>query len=517
MGLGKDLQGMAHKIDPTPNKGKAGLGLGQDHPQESFGIPKYNLQPDTAILTHDHAVLSFEEMEWWRIMEQRKPAKLLRSKFLPQDDILVALRAARELGQSWTVNEVNSSRTSMTNQDQTATASDSSQKGGWLSPLQDVDQQASGCGQEHVNSPGASVSSPRSAGTSPGAAPSSPVAASDSVQSAAPASEAEADSSRATAISPETFCLHQRPCVAPQGRDPSPSFWHMASLDSAFSICSSAKTSPSQEGADSNAATLCLLDLSCHDCGAAQYVLTHAGVKVQSAQLMPSEAAQKLKADASNADTDIHMLALTANMDLDLQPLPAASTQTAPAKTESAISAVAGTTQVEPKTAVTHAEALVSPSAVASATVAAQSTRSVTAATSAAAPIIATHSLQSYEALKPDLKPTDVVIGNLSPLHVQPGQQAASNGGAASRGNLEGQTGGANGQGLPFKRDSDGALGVMEAEYSREYRTRLLWECAMALFCLQPGECELALVFTHLPVCFTGFLAPDVGIGVHRL
>jgi len=131
MGLGKDLQGMAHKLDPTPNKGKAGLGLGQEHPQESFGIPKYNSQPDTAILTHDHAVLSFEEMEWWRIMEQRKPAKLLRSKFLPQDDILVALRSARELGQSWIETQVNSSKISMPNQNQTATASNSSQKG-WL-------------------------------------------------------------------------------------------------------------------------------------------------------------------------------------------------------------------------------------------------------------------------------------------------------------------------------------------------------------------------------------------------
>jgi len=507
MGLGKDLQGMAHKLDPTPNKGKAGLGLGQDHPQESFGIPKYNPQPDTAILTHDHAVLSFEEMEWWRIMEQRKPAKLLRSKFLPQD-MLVALRSARELGQDWTVSQVNNGKISMPDQDRAATAYNSSQMGGWLSPLKEVHQQASGYGQEHVNSPGASVSSPRPAETSPGAAPSSPVAAPGNVQSAAPASEAKAESPRAAAISPETFCLHQGPCVAPQGRDPSPSFWYMASLDSAFSICSSATTSANQEGGDSNAATLCLLDLSCHDCGAAQYVLTHAGVKVQSAQLMPSEAAQKLKADASNADTDIPIL--------DMQPLPAASTQATAAKTEQAIPAVAGTTRTEPKTAVTHTEALVGASAVTSEPVAVQSSRPITAAIPAAAPIPVTYSLQSYDALKPDLKPANLVIGNLSPLHVQPGQQAASTGGGASKGNLEGQTGGVNGQGLPLKGDSNGALGVMEAEYSREYRARLLWECAMALSCLQPGECRLALVFTHLHLCFTGVLAPQVGIDAHR-
>ena len=515
MGLGKDLQGMAHKLDPTPNKGKAGLGLGQDHPQESFEIPKYNPQPDTAILTHDHAVLSFEEMKWWRIMEQRKPAKLLRSKFLPQDDILVALRSARELGQTWIESQVNSSKTSVPNQDQAATASDGSQKGGWLSPLKVVDQRASGYYQEHANSPGASVSSPKPAGTSPGAAPSSSVAVSDSVESAAPGSEAEAECPRATAISPETFCLHQGPCVAPQGHDPSPSFLHMASLDSAFSICSSAKTPPNQ--GDSNAAMLCLLDLSCHDCGATQYVLTHGGVKVQSAQLMPSEAAQKLKADASNADTDVQILDLTANMDLDLQPLPAASTRTASAKTEPAISAVAGTTHAEPASATTHAEALIGPSAVKSEPVVVQSTRSVTAAISAAAPVPVTHSLPSYEALKPDLKPANLVIGSLSPLHCQPGQQAAFTGGGASKGNLEGQTGGVNGQGLPLKGDSNGALGVMEAEYSREYRARLLWECAMALSCLQPGECELALVvLTQLHVCFIGCIAPQIDIGAHR-
>lgn len=515
MGLGKDLQGMAHKLDSTANKGKAGLGLGQDHPKESFGTPKYTPQPDTAILTHDHAVLSFEEMEWWRIMEQRKPAKLLRSKFLPQDDILVALRSARELGQSWTVTEVNSSKISMPNQAQTAMASDSSQKGGGLSRLRDVDQQASGCGQEHVNSPGASMSSPRSAGTSPGAAPSSLVAASDRVQSAAPGSEAEAECPRATAIKPETFCLHQGPCVAPQGHDPSPSFWHMASLDSAFSICSSAATEPNQDVSHSNAATLCLLDLSCH-CGAAQYVLTHGGVKVQSAQLMPSEAAQKLKADASNADTDVRMLALTAETDLDLQPLPAAVTQAAAAKTEPAVSAVAGTIETEPKTAVTHAEALISPSAVTSEYAAVQSARPTTAAISAAAPVTVKHSLPSYEALKPDLKPVNLVIGNLSPLHCQPGQQAASHGGSAPKGHLEGHTGGVNGQGLPVKGDSNGALGVMEAEYGRGYRARLLWECAMALSCLQPGECKLALVLTCLHVCFTEPIAPQSGTGAHR-
>ncbi|KAL0044230.1 hypothetical protein WJX82_005654 [Trebouxia sp. C0006] len=129
------------------------------------------------------------------------------------------------------------------------------------------------------------------------------------------------------------------------------------------------------------------------------------------------------------------------------------------------------------------------------------STRSVTAAISAAAPVPVTHSLPSYEALKPDLKPANLVIGSLSPLHCQPGQQAASTGGGASKGNLEGQTGGVNGQGLPLKGDSNGALGVMEAEYSREYRARLLWECAMALSCLQPGGAFVV----QLPDCLTTF------------
>ena len=238
----------------------------------------------------------------------------------------------------------------------------------------------------------------------------------------------------------------------------------------------------------------------------------HSGLKVQSAQLMPNEAAQKLKADVSNTNTEVLIMAPIANRDPDLQPLPAASTQAAAAKTEQAVSAVAGTAQTEQKSAVTHAEALIGPSVVTSEPVAVQSSRSVTAAISAAAPIPVAHSLPSYQALKPGLKPANLVIGDLTPLHCQPGQQAASSGGSAPKGNLEGQTGGANGQGLPFKGDCDEALGVMEAEYSRGYRTRLLWECAMALSCLQPGERTLALVtLTHLHVC-TQALMPTPNI-----
>ncbi len=284
MGLGRELQGIAHKLDPTPNKGKAGLGLGQNHPQEAFSVPKYSPQPDTAILTNDHAVLSFEEMEWWRIMEQRKPAKLLRSKFLPQDDILVALRSARELSQAWLAHLVVSNDSALSHQAISSEA-DALQKGGWQSPLREAGHLITGSTQDTPHSPGA-------ASNSPGAATS--------------ASEAVAKCSEAVCKGPEGFCLHQGPCMAPHGGDSSSGFWQMASLDSAFSICSSLASSAGQNTHDSSAATLCALDLSFKDCGATEFVLSHSGVKVQSAQLIASKSAQKLMDSHSSADTTVY-------------------------------------------------------------------------------------------------------------------------------------------------------------------------------------------------------------------
>lgn len=98
-GLGKDEQGMAQSLSAMGNKGKAGLGLDSSAPHGISGAASYALQPDAALLINSEPALTMQEMEWWRIMEQRRPKKLLRSKFLPQDDTLLALRSAREQAQ----------------------------------------------------------------------------------------------------------------------------------------------------------------------------------------------------------------------------------------------------------------------------------------------------------------------------------------------------------------------------------------------------------------------------------
>lgn len=87
---------MAESLGATGNKGRAGLGLDPATPQGSSAAASYALQPDPAALVNEEPPLTMQEMEWWRIMQQRKPRMLLRSKFLPQDDTLLALRSARE-------------------------------------------------------------------------------------------------------------------------------------------------------------------------------------------------------------------------------------------------------------------------------------------------------------------------------------------------------------------------------------------------------------------------------------
>ena len=88
---------MPQSLSATGNKGRAGLGMAS--PQGSSPAASYALQPDSAMLVNDEPVLTMQEMEWWRIMGQREPKKLLRSKFLPQDDVLLSLRTAREQAQ----------------------------------------------------------------------------------------------------------------------------------------------------------------------------------------------------------------------------------------------------------------------------------------------------------------------------------------------------------------------------------------------------------------------------------
>ena len=505
MGLGKDLQGMANKIEATANKGKSGLGLGGTHPLTPSTTPDYTPQPDTAILTHDHAALSFEEMEWWRIMEQRKPAKLLRSKFLPKDDILLAVRTAREMSHAWHSHQVNKLEVTMPNQ-ATPDGVVSSADGGRAIPLLIQTPESSGA------SPSADVMSggPGAMLGSPGAAPNSP----------------------------EAFCLHQAPCVSPQDVQHSGSFWNIASLDSAFNICSS--LAAMQQSSNSPDADLCLLDLSMSDCGATEYVLTHGGVRVQSAQVMPGEAAEKLQSSASNvagvvqplsanasAESDDSATQAPASVALSTQLKDSTSAQTdllaaTPVQAEAGVSKAAvaldGAGKQLPDSvaepldvallpdsfaaegqelhttpsaysadaaahlAVTDADVTDSTHMQAATQNAVTDQHSKTANLSAAMP--AAYSLKSYEAMKASLKAAHLVIGSLGPVN---GQRQAPIG-KGKLGSTDRQPAEGSGQGVPTAQEGGvQPEGVMEAEYADGYRARLLWECAVALSCLQPG------------------------------
>ena len=505
MGLGKDLQGMANKVEATSNKGKAGLGLGSTHPLTLSTIPDYTPRPDTAILTHDHAALSFEEMEWWRIMEQRKPAKLLRSKFLPQDDILLAVRTAREMSHARHSGQADVSDDKVPDQ-ATVGSMVSNAEGGWAIPLlvpTPRDDTAS-------LSADAVLQSFRAVPSSPEAEPNSPGTAS---------------------TSPRAFCLHQAPCVAPQGLQHSRSFWNMASLDSAFNICSSLAAMQQSGGtADTD---LCLLDLSMDDCGAAEYVLTHGKVRVQSAQVLPSEAAEKLHSSSSTATGVVQTLSPSTTAETDDAAMRAASVAVSsqlqdsthaqtdlfapkPAMLDGAgqqltnlaaaealdVASLSGSSAAEqqerdPTCAAQSADntvkALCVTDALASDSTHVQTSESGavkgqhsrTPQLSVATP--AAYSLHSYEAMKAALKGAHLVVGSLGPHNGQ-GQVPIKREVPQAKSNINGQHSESNGQTIPTAQEGDiQHEGVMEAEYADSYRACLLWECAVALSCLLPG------------------------------
>ena len=363
---------------------------------------------------------------------------------------------------------------------------------GCQSTPRETDELAAKPHQDQSISPEVKSSSPGSAPSSLEAARSSPEASPSSLKSPAAASKGITDCPRAIPRIHETLCLHQGPCIAPQGQDPSPAFWHMASLDSALSICSSLTTSHQQ-----GAGTLCMLDLSRQDFGATQYVLSHGGVTVQSAQLLAGASAQKLSTDASSAGTELHMLPMSISMTANeestaVQSLSAATaSETATRGTASAMPALTEMVQTKVVDAAhAHAEAIL-PAVSSEAAAVGRPAIDMTAAASTVEPDNSSdvHSLAWYEALQPTLKPVNLVIGSLCPMD---GQQGLKHEGQhQSMGNLDGQVDASTGQRLPVKGESSEALGVMEAEYSREYRARLLWECAVALSCLQPGQTSL--------------------------
>ena len=521
MGLGKDLQGMANKLEATSNKGRAGLGLGNTNPLTLSTTPDYTPRPDTAILTHDHAALSFEEMEWWRIMEQRKPAKLLRSKFLPQDDILLALRTAREMSCAWHRGQADVSDDKVPNQAMVGRTV-SSAEGGWAIPLLVPTPQTDNASP----STDAVLQSPRDVSGSPGSGPNSPGVALNS---------------------PRPFCLHQAPCVAPQGLQHSRSFWNMGSLDSAFNICSS--LAAMQRSGGTAQAGLCLLDLSMDECGATEYVLTHGNVRVKSAQVLPSDAAEKLQSSASNATGVVQTLLPSTIAETEDSAMQAASvavsnqlqdgthaqakllaakpmqeanevskaaaaapggaagkqlTRLAEAETLSVVSLPDGPSAEEQELDPTHAAQSVDNAAqplymTDDMTPATDSTHVQTAALDGvqgqhietpqpSVAIPAAYSLHSYEAMKATLKGAHLVIGSLG-AHNGQGRVPIRREVPQAEGNIDGQNFEGNGQPVPTAQEGHiQHEGVMEAEYADGYRARLLWECATALACLLPGK-----------------------------
>ena len=520
MGLGKDLQGMADKVEASSNKGRAGLGLGTTHPLTLTTTPDYTPKPDTAILTHDHAALSFEEMEWWRIMEQRKPAKLLRSKFLPQDDILLAMRAAREMSHAWLSHQADKSGNTVPNQ---AMPGDtvSNAEGSWTIPLLKTFP------NNTSSSTDAMLSYARAVPGSLEAMPHSPEAASNS---------------------PDDFCRHQAPCVAPQGQRHSRGFWNMASLDSAFNICGNLAAMQQSGGADAN--NLCLLDLSSDDCGATEYLLTHGGVTVQSAQVLTDAAAEKLHSSGSHVAGVVQALLPSITAEIANSPMQVASvasegqsqgsthaqTDTLAPKpvaevSETAAAAAALGGAREPMTISAAAEALgvaLLPGSLAAEGQEEKTTLAVQAADSnaepmdllgadvtdsthmqAAAPtslkaqhsrtaqqsaaILAAYTLHSFEAMKASLKGAHLVVGSLGTLDGQ-GQAPIGREASQVKGSNDGQHAVADGQEVPTAQE--GSIqheGVMEAEYADSYRARLLWECAVALSCLHPGTAFMTM------------------------
>ena len=456
-------------------------------------------------------------MEWWRIMEQRKPAKLLRSKFLPQDEILLALRAAREMSCAWHRGQADVSDDKVPNQAMVGRTV-SSAEDGWAIPLLVPTPQTDNASP----STDAVLQSPRDVSGSPGSGPNSPGVALNS---------------------PRPFCLHQAPCVAPQGLQHSRSFWNMGSLDSAFNICSSLAAMQQSGGTADNG--LCLLDLSMDDCGATEYVLTHGNVRVQSAQVLPSDAAEKLQNSASNATAVVQTLSSSITAETEDSAMQAASVAVSNqlqdgthaqtnllaakpmqeanevSKAAAALGGAAGKQlthlaaaetldvaslpeylsaeqqELDPTHAEQSVDNVAQPVYMTDAP-ATDSTHVQTAALDGAQgqhietpqlPVAtpAAYSLHFYEAMKATLKGAHLVIGSLG-AHNGQGRVPIRREVPHAEGNIDGQHSEGNGQTVPTAQEGDiQHEGVMEAEYADGYRARLLWECGTALACLLPG------------------------------
>lgn len=93
-GLGKDGKGISTAIDAVGNMRRTGLGFGSDQSAEAKAA--WAPAPDTAVLTNDAPLDAAEVAGWAAAATMVIPSKLIKSKAVPNDDILVELRGARE-------------------------------------------------------------------------------------------------------------------------------------------------------------------------------------------------------------------------------------------------------------------------------------------------------------------------------------------------------------------------------------------------------------------------------------
>lgn len=276
----------------------------------------------------------------------------------------------------------------------------------------------------------------------------------------------------------DSVCLHQGPCLAPHGADHSPSFWHMASLEVAFGLCSTAAAAQQVPTKHTEQQQFSFLDLSCNTSGAAQYLLNHASVKAQSAVLMGGEAAQQLCSAYAEATADA-----VPQCKLQLWPsdftsdmaTPSAvahgSRSSGPVSSLTAVSHEGNATPSNNEECADHASHKQQPC----------STTSFSSAEPCQASLKmneSQHSLASYRALAAVVGQCNLVVGELCSCAEQ---QASDAGGTASQ----------------HKCNKAETPGVMETEYSSAYRARVLWECAVALTCLKPGRMPNGFFMLH--------------------
>lgn len=261
---------------------------------------------------------------------------------------------------------------------------------------------------------------------------------------------------------PESVCSHRGLCLAPHNTEHSSAFWHMASLEAGLGLCSFAAASAQQLPTNHTGQhAFSFLDLSSTDTGAAEYLLKRAPVKVQSAVIMSSEAAQQL-CSSQAAATDGEDPAQLQQWPSDFNPAVATPSAHAASSSQAAaggMTPLSHTGDISPS----HAAGSMQQAQLCSTTPAADS------AESTAGQSLSQHSLASYQTLTAAVGQFNLVVGDLCSLSEQQSCMGASRSAGSDSSSAE-------------------VMGVMETEYSSAYRARLLWECAVALACLKPGE-----------------------------